>query len=259
MTEEKNGCLIFDGYTLIKDSLDCVPMDGKYVINTISPNSYGISVKDQDMNDALKGADYLDLDGVYFGWLPWFRDGKKAKRITGWDCFVYYADKLNKTSGKMFLLGSTEKTLGLMKERLAKEYPNVKVETYSPPYKPVFSDEDNKKMHEGINKFEPDVLVIGMTAPKQEKWAYKNKPSCNFHVSIAVGNVFDWYAGNTKRPNIFWQKIGMEWLARIFYRPEIFRRNIGNQMRFFRHLALDLLHIRPFSKNTPPLRPRKDK
>lgn len=258
MTEEKNGCLIFDGYTIIKDSLDCVPMDGKFVINTISPNSYGISVKDQDMNDALKGADYLDLDGVYFGWLPWFRDGKKAKRITGWDCFVYYADKLNKTSGKMFLLGSTEKTLSLMKARLAKEYPNVKVETYSPPYKPVFSDEDNKKMYEAINKFEPDVLIIGMTAPKQEKWAYQNKSFCNFHVSIAVGNVFDWYAGNTKRPNVFWQKIGMEWLVRIFYRPEIFRRNIGNQMRFFRHLTLDLLHVRPFSNNTPPLRPRKD-
>ena len=109
---------------------------------------------------------------------------------------------------------------------------------------------------EAINAFEPDVLVIGMTAPKQEKWAYQNKPYCRFHVSIAVGNVFDWYAGNAKRPSLFWQKIGMEWLVRIFYRPEIFRRNIGNQMRFFRHLALDLLNIRKFGKNTPALRTR---
>ena len=250
MTIEKNGCLVFDGYNLIKESLDCVPMDSKFVINTISPNSYGISVKDPDMNDALKGADYLVLDGVYFGWLPWFRDGKKAKRITGWDCFMYYANKLNAISGKMFLLGSTDQTLSLMKDNMAKDFPNVLVESYSPPYKPVFSDEDNHKMYKAINDFAPDVLVIGMTAPKQEKWAYQNKPYCNFHVSIAVGNVFDWYAGNTKRPSIFWQKIGMEWLIRIFYRPEIFRRNIGNQMRFFRHLGLDLLHIRKFSANT---------
>ena len=256
MTIEKNGCLLFDGYKLIKESLDCVPMDGKYVINTVSPNSYGLSVKDQDMNDALKGADFLDLDGVYFGWLPWFRDGKKAKRITGWDCFMYYANKLNGTGGKMFLLGSTEDTLAKMKTNMGKDFPNVKVETYSPPYKSSFSDEDNRKMHDAINAFNPDVLVIGMTAPKQEKWAYQNKPFCNFHVSIAIGNVFDWYAGNTKRPNVFWQKIGMEWLVRIFYRPEIFRRNIGNQMTFFRHLFLDLLHIRKFSKNTPELRNR---
>ena len=61
MMEERNGCLCFDGYTLVKESLDCVPMDGKAVVNTISPNSYGISQKDAEMDQALKGADYLDL------------------------------------------------------------------------------------------------------------------------------------------------------------------------------------------------------
>lgn len=250
MTLEKNGCLEFDGYRLIKDSLDCVPMNGKCVINTISPNSYGISCKDEEMNQALKTADFLQLDGVYFGWLPWFRDGKKAKRITGWDSFIYYCNKLNKCNGKMFLLGSTENTLAKMTEKMRHEYPNVHVASYSPPYKAIFTSDDNEIIHNAINTFDPDVLVIGMTAPKQEKWAIQNKQFCNFHVSIAVGNVFDWYAGNTKRPNIFWQKIGMEWLIRIFYRPEIFRRNIGNQMRFFRHLLLDLLHIRKFASNT---------
>lgn len=259
MIDEIDGCLVFDGYNLVKESLDCVPMESKCVVNTISPNSYGISVQDQEMNDALKGADFLILDGVYFGWYPWFKYCKKVKRITGWDCFMYYANKLNLKSGKMFLLGSNENTLELMKTNMAKDFPNVVVETYSPPYKPSFNDEDNKKMHEVINAFEPDVLVIGMTAPKQEKWAYQNKPYCNFHVSIAVGNVFDWYAGNTKRPNVFWQKIGMEWLIRIFYRPEIFRRNIRNQMLFFYHLSLDLLHIRKFSMNTPDLRIRENR
>lgn len=250
MTIETNGCLEFDGYRLIKNSLDCVPLDGKNVINTISPNSYGISCKDEAMNEALKKADYLQLDGVYFGWLPWFRDGKRAKRITGWDSFMYYCNKLNTCCGKMFLLGSSEETLYKMTKRLEQEFPNMKVASYSPPYKKSFSQEDNEMMHEAINDFGPDVLVIGMTAPKQEKWAYQNKAYCNFHVSIAIGNVFDWYAGNAKRPNMFWQKIGMEWFIRILYRPEIFKRNIGNQMRFFRHLALDLMHIRKFANNT---------
>lgn len=250
MTIENTGCLEFDGYRLIKDSLDCVPMNAKYVINTISPNSYGISCKDEEMNEALKKADYLQLDGVYFGWLPWFRDGKRAKRITGWDSFMYYCNKLNKCSGKMFLLGSSEDTLGKMTEKMNREFPNITVASYSPPYKDAFSFEDNKCMHEAINAFGPDVLVIGMTAPKQEKWGYQNKEFCNFHVSIAVGNVFDWYAGNAKRPNIFWQKIGMEWLIRIFYRPEIFKRNIRNQLRFFLHLFLELAHIRNFASNT---------
>jgi N-acetylglucosaminyldiphosphoundecaprenol N-acetyl-beta-D-mannosaminyltransferase len=52
------------------------------------------------------------------------------------------------------------------------------------------------------------------------------------------------YAGNSVRPTIFWQKIGMEWLVRIFLRPEIFRRNINNQMLFFRHLFLILINVK---------------
>lgn len=252
MTREIDGCLLFDGYRLIKDSLDCVPMNGKNLIQTISPNSYGISVKDREMNDALKGADYLQLDGVYFGWLPWFRDGKHAKRITGWDSFMYYASSLEQKCGRMFFLGSTEVTLSKIKANMKKDFPNVKVDTYSPPYKSVFSEDDNAKMHHAINTFNPDVLVVGMTAPKQEKWAYQNKEKLNAHIIICVGNVFDWYAGNTKRPNVFWQKIGMEWLIRIIYRPEVFRRNIANQMLFFWHLMLALLRIRRFDRNTPP-------
>jgi N-acetylglucosaminyldiphosphoundecaprenol N-acetyl-beta-D-mannosaminyltransferase len=71
----------FSGYTLVKNSLDCIPLNSKKLINTISPNSYGISVHDKAMDAALKGADFLILDGVYFGWLPLLKYGQKIKRI----------------------------------------------------------------------------------------------------------------------------------------------------------------------------------
>ena len=244
MMEERNGCLCFDGYTLVKESLDCVPMNGKAVVNTISPNSYGISQKDSDMDKALKGADFLILDGVYFGLWPLLRYGKKARRITGWDSFIYYLERMQEVGGKVFLLGSTPETLRKMIARIRVEYPAVRVDSYSPPFKPEFDQDDNRKMIEAVNSFSPDILVVGMTAPKQEKWAYFNMPFLHAHVSIAVGNVFDWYAGNTRRPGKFWQKAGLEWFVRIFYRPEIFKRNISNQMVFFRHLALKLLRIK---------------
>ena len=244
MMEERNGCLCFDGYTLVKESLDCVPMNGKAVVNTISPNSYGISQKDSDMDKALKGADYLILDGVYFGLWPLLRYGKKARRITGWDSFIYYLERMQEVGGKVFLLGSTPETLRKMTSRIRVEYPAVRLDSYSPPFKPEFDQDDNRMMIEAVNSFSPDILVVGMTAPKQEKWAYFNMPFLHAHVSIAVGNVFDWYAGNTRRPGKFWQKAGLEWFVRIFYRPEIFKRNISNQMVFFRHLALKLLRIK---------------
>ena len=69
-------------------------------------------------------------------------------------------------------------------------------------------------------------------------------PKLNAGLSISVGNVFDWYAGNSKRPGSFWQKMGLEWLVRIFLRPEVFKRNIGNQMLFFGHLFLRILRIK---------------
>lgn len=242
--EERNGCLVFDGYTLIKDSLDAVPFDRHCVVNTISPNSYGIACKNPEMMAALKGADYLVLDGVYFGLWPLLRYGKRARRITGWDCFIYYLTKMEETGGRVFLLGSTQQTLERMTERISKEYPHISVGYYSPPFKPVFSEEDSQQMRDAINRFRPDVVSVGMTAPKQEIWAFQNMPFLDAHVSIAIGNVFDWYAGTSNRPGTFWQKTGMEWLVRIFMRPEIFRRNIGNQMLFFWHLLLRILRIK---------------
>jgi N-acetylglucosaminyldiphosphoundecaprenol N-acetyl-beta-D-mannosaminyltransferase len=99
-------------------------------------------------------------------------------------------------------------------------------------------------MRQHINRFAPDVLFVGMTAPKQEKWGYQNKQYLNTHVIVTIGNVFDWYAGNSKRPGPIWQKMGLEWLVRIFYRPEILKRNLSNQMLFFWHLILFVLKLK---------------
>lgn len=225
-----------NGFKLVSKDLDEIPTDSKILINTISPNSYGLAVKDKKMRDALKGSDFLVLDGVYFGLAPLLYKGKLIKRITGWDCFTFFSAKANAKKGKVFFLGSTEETLQKIKERFEKEYPNTEVETYSPPYKPEFTEQDNAIMAEKINNFKPDVLFVGLTAPKQEKWGFENKEKLDVNIISTIGNVFDWYAGNSERPSAFWQKIGMEWLVRIFLRPEIFKRNIKNQLIFFWHV-----------------------
>jgi N-acetylglucosaminyldiphosphoundecaprenol N-acetyl-beta-D-mannosaminyltransferase len=232
------------GFRLIKNSLSIVPLNEKTLINTISPNSYGISISDQEMHNALINADYLVLDGLYFGLLPLLLNGKIVKRITGWDCFRYFSERINEKHGKVFFLGSSDDTLVKIKNNYFKDYPNIQVDAYSPPFSDSFSDKDLRLMRERINTFSPDVLFIGMTAPKQEKWGYQNKEFLNVHIICTIGNVFDWYAGNSRRPGIFWQKTGLEWLARIFYRPEIFKRNINNQILFFWHLLLFVLKIK---------------
>jgi len=232
------------GFRLIKKDLSIVPLDQKVLINTISPNSYGISVRDPQMHEALTGADYLVLDGLYFGLAPLLLNGQKVRRFAGWDCFRFFSEKMNAGHGKVFFLGSSPETLEKIRVRYNKEYPNVTIGTFSPPFRQLFTDEDLEEMRMKINEFEPDVLFVGLTAPKQEKWGYQNKPFINVHLICGIGNVFDWYAGNSKRPGVFWQKIGLEWFVRIFYRPEILKRNLANQMLFFWHLLLYFLKIK---------------
>ena len=214
----------------------------KIIINTISPNSYGISTYDLNFKEALKDS-ILVLDGVYFS-LPTVLKGR------GWvtpNQGPYITKKTfefaNENRLKVFFLGSTESTLMKITERIGKEYPNISVSSYSPPFKNDFDDNDNKIIFEQINSFDPYLLLIGMTCPKQEKWIHKNKNVINFKVSLAVGGVFDWYAGNYKEIPQTWWDLKLGWLYRIFQRPEIIRRNFRNTAIFFKDVIKELIKV----------------
>lgn len=235
------------GFNVFNDNLIKIPIEGEHcrVINcSISPNNYGMAVKDKEFKEVLKRTDFLVLDGVYFALASILLRGKNIKRNQGPDVYKHFINRLNKTSGKAFFLGSSEAVLSKIKERAAIEYPNVTVEYFSPPFKKEFSAEDNEVMIKTINEFNPNVLFVGMTAPKQEKWSIQHRDKLNTNLVISIGNVFDWYAGTQKAIHPFWFKIRLGWLVRIFLRPEVFKRNIGNQMTFFWHLALIFLRLK---------------
>ena len=92
-------------------------------------------------------------------------------------------NKLNQKGGVCFFLGSSKKTLSLVCEKVKTVYPNIQVKTYSPPYKSSFTEEENREMINAVNMANPDLLWIGMTAPKQEKWAYEHLNELNVHWS----------------------------------------------------------------------------
>lgn len=236
------------GYDVFAASLDIIPANvDKLLINTFSPNSYGVALQDKAFEQALKQTDFLVLDGMGVAIGSMLLHGKNIRKIAGQDCFDYLMDQANKLGWKVFLLGSTNDTLAKMQKRAGIEYPNVRIGTYSPPYKPEFAQEDNEQMVAAINAFQPDVLFVGLTAPKQEKWAYQHRDLVNARIISTIGNVFDWYAGNSKRPAKIWIKLRLEWLVRIFLRPEILRRNTGNQMKFVRDLLLHVFNLKKIS------------
>ena len=133
----------------------------------------------------------------------------------------------------VMFMGSSQKVLDLIVKRAAEVYPHLKIVTYSPPYKPEFSEEDNKAILEAINAADPDLLWIGMTAPKQEKWTYSHWNELNIHCHVGtIGAVFDFFAGTVERAPMWWQCHGLEWLYRLLKEPKrMWRRYIiGNTL-----------------------------
>ncbi len=212
----------------------------KLLISTLNAHSYNIAQTDALFEEALLKSDVLIPDGISVVWAAkWLSRNAETshalslRKIAGADVFFYEMARVEKIAGKCFFLGSSETTLGKIKDRAFIEYPHIKVECYSPPYKPEFTAEDNKAMLEVINAFQPDVLFIGLTAPKQEKWAYQYFNQLMVGHVCCIGAVFDFYAGTVKRAPQWMIKIHMEWFCRLIKEPSrMWRRYLVGNTKF---------------------------
>ena len=189
------------------------------IVNTINAYSWTMTDRYPDFKKALQTSDVLLPDGVSIVYAARILAGKHIKKIAGADLHFLLLDLLNKNSGRCFYLGASQATLDLIKRRLKKEYPNIAVETFSPPFKKVFTDSDNQEIFDAINLFSPDVVFVGMTAPKQETCIYHNHNNINTKIICGIGAVFDFYAETKKRPSQWMVNCGLEWLGRLITDP----------------------------------------
>lgn len=217
-----------------KKELEALP-EGKLLINTINAHSYNTALKDAFFAEALMKGDALIPDGasIVMACRKLKAKSQPTERIAGWDLFTMEMERLNQKGGTCFFMGSSEKVLNLIREKAKTVYPNIRIETYSPPYKPEFSEEENRAIIEAINRANPDLLWIGMTAPKQEKWAYRHWNELDIHCHCGtIGAVFDFFAGTMERAPLWWQEHSLEWLYRLLKEPKrMWRRYIiGNTL-----------------------------
>ncbi|MEC9302831.1 MAG: WecB/TagA/CpsF family glycosyltransferase [Bacteroidota bacterium] len=232
-------------YQIYREPLSQIDLKNNKIINTINPHSYCVARVENKFDRALKSSDILLPDGVGIVWAEKFLNKNKILRITGFDIFKFLMEKLNAKKGTCFFLGSDQRTLNLIKEKALLEFPNVSVNFYSPPYKIEFSLEDSIKMCNAVNAVQPDVLFVGMTAPKQEKWVYSFKNKLETKNICCIGAVFDFYAGNIKRSSDFSIKYGLEWLPRLVREPKrLFYRNFVSTPKFI----LEVLSFKLFKK-----------
>ncbi len=232
-------------FDVFDKELNSLPNDQKLLIGTINAFSYNVSLKDNAFNNALLHCDVLIPDGVSVVMALRLLKGKKLKKIAGADLFYYEMKRLNASGGKCMFLGSSEAVLAKIYARAQKEFPNVQVKTYSPPFKPVFSDQDNAAMVKEVNDFAPDVLFVGMTAPKQEKWADQNYEALQTGHICCIGAVFDFYAGTVKRAPHWMINIGLEWLYRLIKEPKrMWRRYLIGNVYFIYNIFVEKMVTR---------------
>ncbi|GMQ29538.1 WecB/TagA/CpsF family glycosyltransferase [Algoriphagus confluentis] len=229
----------FKDYIIHTQLPSSIEVGKKYIINTINPHSYCIAEEDDEFKSALTSSDILIPDGVGIVWATRFMYGAKIRKISGYDLHMHFLNLLDKEKGKVFYLGSTGSTLTKIQNRLQREFPNIDFYSFSPPFKPVLDKEDNQLIHKIINDIKPNILFVGMTAPKQEKWVHQNKSFLDVDVICSIGAVFDFYSGNIKRPGKFWIDLGLEWFPRLIQEPRrLWKRTFVSSPKFLMHLLI---------------------
>jgi N-acetylglucosaminyldiphosphoundecaprenol N-acetyl-beta-D-mannosaminyltransferase len=173
-----------------------------------------------------RNADYVLCDGVPVKWASEFLGTPIKERITGLDVLPRVFPFASQNEFSIFLLGASPGVAETLKTVMEAKYPNVKiVGTFVPPFRAVFSEEENLQMIEAINVVKPDILLVSLTAPKQDIWLAENLSMLNTHLAIGIGGAFEVAAGMIKRAPMWMQKSGLEWLYRFRQEPKrMFKR-----------------------------------
>jgi N-acetylglucosaminyldiphosphoundecaprenol N-acetyl-beta-D-mannosaminyltransferase len=142
-----------------------------------------------------------------------------AKRISGSALFDALCSRSSIRSYTHYLVGSSPETLRQMQAQLSARYPGIQIAgLLSPPFAPVEAM-DVEAASDRINAASPDIVWVGMGAPKQELWITKARPLLTAPVVCGIGAVFDFVAGTKRRAPTLLQRLGLEWAFRLLLEP----------------------------------------
>ena len=192
-------------------------------IVAINPEKILKARKDKKLKEILNAANYAIPDGIGVIYASKLRKGNIRKRITGIDTMDMLCELSVKNSYKIFLYGSQKEILEKAKKQLEIKYPNIQIVGYVNGY-----EKDNDIIIKKINNCRPDIVFVALGSPKQEYWIYTYMTKTNAIIFQGVGGSFDVISGKVKRAPKRMQRMGLEWLYRLFKEPK----------RFFRQLKL---------------------
>jgi len=199
-----------------------------------NPHSLVVAHDDPDFQRALIHAEFVVVDGVGVSLMARATGLQIGPRIAGVEYFSAVLNALQtRGAGRIFFFGSSQRVLDLIAARFVKEFPSLTLcGVLSPPFG-EWDEAENSKMIRQINEARPDVLWVGMTAPKQEKWVERNRRQLRVPVIGSIGAVFDFYAGTYQRAPSWVCRLGFEWMYRFMLEPRrMWKRNLVSAPKF---------------------------
>lgn len=195
--------------------------EGQHFICTPNPEIVMEAQKDKELMNILHEADMVVPDGIGVVWASKYSEIRLKERVAGYDLTQNLMAELAATGETFYFFGGAPGVASTAARMMMKKYPGLKVVGVHNGY---FDEKEEKKIIQDIKTKSPSILLVGLGAPKQEKWIYDNIRLVGAKVAIGVGGSFDVMAGNVKRAPKIFQKLGLEWFHRLITQPTRWRR-----------------------------------
>lgn len=190
---------------------------------------------DSEFLGVYKSAGLVVADGMPLVWLSRILPGKPLpERVTGADLLETVCQKAAEEGVSVALLGGNPGVAAQAATCLQKRYPGLLIKgVYSPPFGFENDKEECARIVKLVNEWKPDILFVGVGAPKQEKWSARYLEELDCGPILCVGASFDFAAGIVRRAPVWMQKLGLEWFWRMLHEPRrLVKRYLGRDLMF---------------------------
>ncbi len=194
---------------------------GEHIVCTPNPEIVMDAQKDKTLFSILRAADLVVPDGIGIVWASKFCHKKLKERVSGYDLCINVFDKMKYENRTVYFFGGKPGVAAEAAKRVELKYKGINVVGCRNGY---FSQKDENNIIAEIKAASPDLLLVGLGSPKQEKWIYDNLRFTGARVAIGVGGCFDVMAGNLNRAPEIYRTMGIEWLYRLIKQPTRFKR-----------------------------------
>ena len=195
--------------------------DGQHIICTPNPEIVMEAQKDRELMNILHEADLVVPDGIGVVWASKYSEIRLTERVAGFDLTQNLMADLAATGETFYFFGGAPGVASAAARKMMKKYRGLKVVGVHNGY---FDEKEEKRIIQDIKTKAPSILLVGLGAPKQEKWIYDNLRLIDAKIAIGVGGSFDVMAGNVKRAPMIFRQLGLEWFHRLITQPTRWRR-----------------------------------